>query len=95
NALMLLTLLFVLLGAAYTVYWFMVLRHHESTDNAYVTGNQVIVMSQVPGSVTTVSVDNTDYVTAGTLLVQLDKRDAGLALEKAQVALANSVRQTH
>ena len=42
----------------------------------------VIVMSQVPGSVTTVSVDNTDYVTAGTLLVQLDKRDAGLALEK-------------
>ncbi len=48
NALMLLTLLFVLLGAAYTVYWFMVLRHHESTDNAYVTGNQVIVMSQVP-----------------------------------------------
>ncbi|MGJ7383920.1 multidrug export protein EmrA, partial [Morganella morganii] len=26
NALMLLTLLFVLLGAAYTVYWFMVLR---------------------------------------------------------------------
>lgn len=92
---MLLTLLFVLLGAAYTVYWFMVLRHHESTDNAYVTGNQVIVMSQVSGSVTTVSVDNTDYVTAGTLLVQLDKRDAGLALEKAQVALANSVRQTH
>lgn len=73
NALMLLTLLFVLLGAAYTVYWFMVLRHHESTDNAYVTGNQVIVMSQVSGSVTTVSVDNTDYVTAGTLLVQLDE----------------------
>ena len=94
NTLMLLTLLFILLGAAYTTYWFTVLRHHESTDNAYITGNQVIVMSQVPGSVTTVSADNTDYVTAGSLLVQLDKRDAELALEKAQTGLANSVRQT-
>ncbi|OBU07112.1 multidrug efflux MFS transporter periplasmic adaptor subunit EmrA [Morganella psychrotolerans] len=94
NTLMLLTLLFVLLGAAYTAYWFTVLRHHESTDNAYITGNQVIVMSQVSGSVTTVSADNTDYVTAGSLLVQLDKRDAELALDKAQIGLANSVRQT-
>lgn len=94
NTLMLLTLLFILLGAAYATYWFTVLRHHESTDNAYITGNQVIVMSQVPGSVTTVSADNTDYVTAGSLLVQLDKRDAELALEKAQTGLANSVRQT-
>lgn len=94
NTLMLLTLLFILLGAAYTAYWFTVLRHHESTDNAYITGNQVIVMSQVSGSVTTVSADNTDYVTAGSLLVQLDKRDAELALDKAQIGLANSVRQT-
>ncbi|GAA0325308.1 multidrug efflux MFS transporter periplasmic adaptor subunit EmrA [Morganella psychrotolerans] len=94
NTLMLLTLLFILLGAAYTAYWFTVLRHHESTDNAYITGNQVIVMSQVSGSVTTVSADNTDYVTAGSLLVQLDKRDAELALDKAQISLANSVRQT-
>lgn len=94
NTLMLLTLLFILLGAAYATYWFTVLRHHESTDNAYITGNQVIVMSQVPGSVTTVSADNTDYVTAGSLLVQLDKRDAELALDKAQIGLANSVRQT-
>ena len=94
NTLMLLTLLFILLGAAYTAYWFTVLRHHESTDNAYITGNQVIVMSQVSGSVTTVSADNTDYVSAGSLLVQLDKRDAELALDKAQIGLANSVRQT-
>ncbi len=94
NTLMLLTLLFILLGAAYATYWFTVLRHHESTDNAYITGNQVIVMSQVSGSVTTVSADNTDYVTAGSLLVQLDKRDAELALDKAQIGLANSVRQT-
>ena len=28
--------LFVLIGAAYGAYWALVLRHYESTDNAYV-----------------------------------------------------------
>ncbi|MEX9542424.1 HlyD family efflux transporter periplasmic adaptor subunit, partial [Escherichia coli] len=39
--------------------------------------------------------DNTDYVKSGTILVELDPRDAQLALEKAKTTLANSVRQTH
>lgn len=95
NVLLLLTALFILAGAAYTAYWFLVLRHHETTDNAYVTGNQIMVMPQISGSVTTVYVDNTDYVKAGEPLVQLDPQDEELALEKAKTALANSVRQMH
>lgn len=95
NILLLLTVLFILAGSAYTIYWFLILRHHEATDNAYVTGNQIMVMPQISGSVTTVFVDNTDYVKAGEPLVQLDSRDEELALEKAKTALANSVRQMH
>ncbi len=95
NVLLLLTFIFILAGLAYTAYWFMVLRHHETTDNAYVTGNQIMVMPQISGSVTTVYVDNTDYVKAGEPLVQLDNSDEILALDKAKTALANSVRQMH
>ncbi|NBM03548.1 multidrug efflux MFS transporter periplasmic adaptor subunit EmrA [Proteus sp. G2671] len=95
NVLLFLTILFIVAGIAYTAYWFMVLRHHETTDNAYVTGNQIMVMPQISGSVTTVYVDNTDFVKAGDPLVLLDSSDEKLALEKAKTALANSVRQMH
>lgn len=95
NVLLLLTILFIFAGVAYAAYWFIVLRHHETTDNAYVTGNQIMIMPQISGSVTTVYVDNTDFVKAGDPLVLLDSSDEKLALEKAKTALANSVRQMH
>ncbi|MEX0396650.1 multidrug efflux MFS transporter periplasmic adaptor subunit EmrA [Providencia rettgeri] len=94
SALILLTLLFIIIGVGWGAYWYLVLRHYESTDNAYVAGNQVQIQSQVSGSVMTVNVDNTDFVTSGTVLVELDPGDAELALDKAKTELANSVRQT-
>ncbi|HDN2513313.1 TPA: multidrug efflux MFS transporter periplasmic adaptor subunit EmrA [Providencia rettgeri] len=94
NALMFLTFIFIAIGVGWGVYWYLVLRHYESTDNAYVAGNQVQIQSQVSGSVMTVNVDNTDFVQSGTVLVELDPRDAELALDKAKTELANSVRQT-
>ena len=51
-------------------------------------------MAQVSGSVTKVWADNTDYVKQGDVLVTLDATDAQQAFEKAQTALASSVRQT-
>ena len=84
--LILLTLLFVIIGIIYGSYWFLVLRHFEETDDAYVAGNQVQIMSQVSGSVTKVWADNTDYI-------QKDQTDAQQAFEKAQTTLASSVRQ--
>ncbi|OTA18771.1 multidrug efflux system [Xenorhabdus beddingii] len=95
NIITLLTSLFLLLGIIYAVYWFLVLRYQQKTDNAYVTGNQVQIMSQVAGSVITVNFDNTDYVKSGHVLVQLDPRDAELTLKKAENELANTVRITH
>ncbi|HHC0824757.1 TPA: biotin/lipoyl-binding protein, partial [Salmonella enterica] len=95
TALLLLTLLFVIIAVAYGIYWFLVLRHIEETDDAYVAGNQVQIMAQVSGSVTKVWADNTDFVKEGDVLVTLDQTDAKQAFEKAKTALASSVRQTH
>ena len=95
TTLIFLAVLFILIGVAYLVYWFMVLRHYQETDDAYVAGNQAQVMAQVAGSVNKVWFDNTDYVKKGDVLVSLDKTDAEQAFEKAQTALATTVRQTH
>lgn len=94
GALLLLTLLFILIAVAYGIYWFLVLRHYEETDDAYVAGNQVQIMAQVSGSVTKVWADNTDFVQKGDVLVSLDPTDAKQAFEKAKTQLASSVRQT-
>jgi membrane fusion protein, multidrug efflux system len=94
GTLLLLTLLFILIAVAYGIYWFLVLRHYEETDDAYVAGNQVQIMAQVSGSVTKVWADNTDFVKKGDPLVTLDETDAQQAFERAQTQLASSVRQT-
>ncbi|MDF7680146.1 multidrug efflux MFS transporter periplasmic adaptor subunit EmrA [Enterobacteriaceae bacterium ESL0689] len=93
SILLLLTLLFVIVVVAYGIYWFLVLRHYEETDDAYVAGNQVQIMAQVSGSVTKVWADNTDFVQQGDTLVTLDQTDALQAFEKAKTQLAISVRQ--
>ena len=95
NALLFLTTLFVVIAVGYGIYWFLVLRHYEDTDDAYVAGNQVQIMSQVSGSVTKVWVDDTDFVKQGDTLVTLDPTDAQLAFDKAKTALASSVRSVH
>lgn len=95
RVLLLLTVIFIIIGVAYLIYWFLVLRHHQETDNAYVSGNQVQIMSQVPGSVVSVNFENTDRVKSGDVLLALDPTDAEQAYEQAKTALANTVRQTH
>ncbi|CNM01422.1 multidrug efflux MFS transporter periplasmic adaptor subunit EmrA [Yersinia proxima] len=95
RVLLLLTGIFIIIGVAYLIYWFLVLRHHQETDNAYVSGNQVQIMSQVPGSVVSVNFENTDFVKSGDVLLALDPTDAEQTYEQAKTALANTVRQTH
>ncbi|WP_121556018.1 biotin/lipoyl-binding protein, partial [Gibbsiella quercinecans] len=87
RVLTLLTLIFIVLGCAWFVYWFLVLRHHQNTDDSYIAVNQIQVMAQVTGSVSRVNVDNTDYVKQGDVLVELDPTDAQRAGERPQLAL--------
>lgn len=82
SVLIVLALIFVLIGIAWGVYWFLVLRHFQETDDAYVAGNQVQVMAQVSGSVNKVWFEDTDFVKKGDVLVSLDKTDAEQAFEK-------------
>lgn len=90
-----LTFLFVSIAVAYGLYWFLILRHYQETDDAYVSGNQVQIMAQVSGSVTKIWADNTGFVKQGDVLVSLDPADAEQSFEKAQTQLASSVRQIH
>jgi membrane fusion protein, multidrug efflux system len=83
----------LLVGAVYGIYWAIALRHHESTDNAYVQAPVVQITPQVGGTVLAVLADDTDIVKAGQPLVKLDPSDAKLALERAEAQLAQTVRE--
>lgn len=85
-------LAFTVLLGSYGLWWLLVARHHETTDDAYVAGNIIKVMPQVGGQVLELLADNTDHVEAGQLLVRLDPTDARLALNQAQEALALATR---
>lgn len=90
--LLILAALVLLAGLAYTVWWALVARYHEHTDNAYVSGNLVQITPQTSGTVLSILADDTDYVTAGQPLVLLDPADARVALEQAEADLAQQVR---
>ncbi len=84
----------VALGAlAYGGYWFLDARHYESTDDAYVDGDVVQVTSEVPGTVLSLKADDTQLVSAGQPLLQLDPADAKIAVANAEADLARAVRQ--
>ena len=85
--------LVLLAAAGFGAYWALVLRHHESTDNAYVQAPLVQITPRIDGTVVEVLVDDTDAVRAGQLLVRLDATDARLALQRAGAALAQAVRE--
>lgn len=63
-------------------------QYMQSTDNAYVAANSVVVSSKVAGYVDTVLVAENDRVAKGDALVQLDLRDyrAQSAQARAQIA---------
>ena len=83
----------VVAGLGWAAYEYLVASHYESTDNAYVQGNVVQITPQIGGTVMALMADDTDFVKAGQTLVQLDPADAKVALEQAEAALAQAVRQ--
>ena len=57
--------LFLAVGIGYAIYWALVARYAETTDDAYVGGNLVQITPQVSGTVLSIGADDTDYVKAG------------------------------
>jgi len=84
-----------LLALIWLAWWLLYSRFYQSTDDAYVAGDMVNVMSQVSGTVVSIGADETDLVEAGQELVRLDATDARIALQDAEQQLARTVRQTH
>ncbi|AOZ00141.1 HlyD family secretion protein [Cupriavidus sp. USMAHM13] len=88
-----LTTVIVVAGVAYGAYWAMYGRYFENTDDAYVAGNVVQVTPLVAGTVVSISADDTQLVTSGQPLIQLDRADSQVALEQAEAQLAQAVRE--
>ncbi|HKC17535.1 MAG TPA: HlyD family efflux transporter periplasmic adaptor subunit [Steroidobacteraceae bacterium] len=84
---------FAVVALAWVMYWLLVLSRRETTNDAYVVGDQVAVAAQAGGTVIDVLAEETQRVDAGQVLVRLDPTDSQVALEHAASTLALSVRQ--
>ncbi len=85
----------VVIALAAAAWWWLYASRFQSTDDAYVAGDLVGVMSQVSGTVVSIGADDTDRVQAGQELVRLDATDYRIALQEAEQQLARAVRQVH
>ncbi|NGX47934.1 MAG: Multidrug export protein EmrA [Chlamydiae bacterium] len=86
------TAVFLGIGIAGFFYWLFVWRFEESTNDAYVHGNQVIVTPQISGHIISVTVDDTEVVEEGRILVELNTIDRKMVLENTKNTLAEMVR---
>lgn len=62
---------------------------YESTDDAQIDGYIYPISPRVAGFVTRVTVDNNQYVEAGSVLAQLDPKDYEVAVAEARSTFAN------
>jgi len=88
------TVALLIVAVLTAAWWWLYASHYQNTDDAYVAGDLISVMSQVNGTVVAIDADETDQVRAGQELVRLDATDAGIALQDAEQQLARTVRQT-
>ncbi len=80
--------LVLLVAAAFFGHWYVIGRHYEHTDNAYVQGEITRVSSQLAARIEKVHVQDNQHVKPGDLLVTLEPGDFRLALEQARANLA-------
>ena len=83
----------VIIAITSTAWWYVDLRDVQSTDDAYVKGNQIGISSMVAGSVIRVNYIDTDLVRKGDVLVTLDDTDADISFKKATNNLIQVVRK--
>ncbi|MBB1061419.1 efflux RND transporter periplasmic adaptor subunit [Lysobacter spongiae] len=93
KALAILATVVVVAGVAWTAWYLLVARWHESTDDAYVQGDVVTITPQTMGTVIDIGAEEGMKVKAGQTLVQLDPDDADVAYQQALANLAGTVRQ--
>lgn len=89
----LLAVVLVLAAIGWTAWYFLDGRWYEGTDDAYVNGNIVQITPRIAGTVISIGADDGDFVKQGDVMVQLDKSDADVELQRASANLANTVRK--
>jgi membrane fusion protein, multidrug efflux system len=92
RALIILAVVVVLGGLVWLSHIYLVGRFYQSTDDAYISSDLVQITSEVPGTVLSVNVDDTQSVERGQVLTVLDPADAQVAINGAEAQLARAVR---
>lgn len=82
----------VLAALAYGAYWYLDARFYESTDDAYVSGDIVAVTSRENGTLVALHADNTQTVTRGQLLMEMDPAVVNVNVASAEANLARTIR---
>ena len=77
--------------------WWLHARNFESTDDAQIDGHFDAISTRVSGTVIAINpqVENDRFVTAGTLLMELDPRDYEAELEHARANLETKEAEAH
>jgi membrane fusion protein (multidrug efflux system) len=77
--------------------WWLHSQNYETTDDAQIEGHLDLVSTRISGTVTYINplVEDTHFVEAGTLLLELDPRDYAAELEHAKANLDTSIAEAH
>lgn len=86
-------LLVIVATGSYAAWYELIGRRFQSTENAYVQGQVVLLTPQQAGTVIEIAARDTDYVQSGQVLVRLDPADAQIAVDRAKAQLAQTVRE--
>jgi len=77
-----------LIGAVVGVRYWLLSRHYESTDDAFIEGHATQVSPKVSGYVQKIYITDNQWVKAGDLRVEIDPRDYEAKLAQARAALS-------
>ena len=77
-------------AAGYGTWWFLVGRHFESTNDAYLSADNVTVAPKVSGYVVSLDVQDNQRVHEGDVLAHIDPRDYQTAADSAAADLQNA-----
>lgn len=81
--------LLALVAVAYAGYWLVHLRFIESTDNAYVRADTMIISSQLAGRVDQVMVDDNQWVAVGQPLAHIEEADFRFNAVRSETQIAH------
>ncbi len=69
------------------MYYFLVYRYYQSTENAYVKADLTWIMPRIPGEVLKIEIQDNQYVKTGQMLVSIDNRDFQARADQSKAML--------